>query len=798
MTAALWGNLPLEMRERIQWVVAEPVQKIPCYVDGDGQMHKASSTDPRTWMSYNWATYHAHQRGIHIGYVLHKNDPFTCIDFDVIDGDSQTRKGQAVDPSKWTKQSEYNEFLEYAYSLATYTEVSVWGKGLHVWVRGKIGEGLRRRGVEIYSQERYILCTGNVIVNLPIAERQDHLDAVLAQIRAENPPEVALAEVAQLQDDASIHARLMSAENASKAVPLWEGRWQELGYPSQSEADLALMSMLTFYSPSNEQCRRIFRASALGQRPKAIKDNRYLNYTLKIIRARQAYEQAQEEQGYATAKELAKNELARMEAARLNAGTSGPTGPGSAAPAQVAVTMAAPVAPEVVAAHGELEWPPGCTGALAAFIYQSAPRPVKEVAIVAALGLLAGITGKAWHIKNSGLNIYVILVAKSAIGKEAMHSGIAALCKSVLKYAPSIMRFICFNSFASGQALIKHCAINDSFLHINGEWGQRLKAFSDDATGKNPSLNTLRTTMIDLYQKSGPQAIVGGITYSNADNNIEAVSGVAYSMIGETTPKAFYESLSEDMMENGFLSRFTTITHEGDRPPLNMDQHETPPAHLVEYFGALCKRAEELLSRGQSVEVHPDKDGKKLYADFEIECDKQINSSNDERWRQMWNRASLKVMRIASIMAVADNWNNPVVSAVHVTWAQNVVRRDIQMMIERLKSGDIGTGDDTRDQKLLSVIYDAVVNGATAGYNIPDGMLGDGVVPYTLLQKRTARVSVFYKARQGGTQALKQTVQSLIDGGYITEMAAKDTTEKYAFKGKCYRIARALEEFKQF
>jgi len=43
--------------------------------------------------------------------------------------------------------------------------------------------------------------------------------------------------------DDELLAKAMRAVNDEKFRALWEGRWQELDYPSQSEADLAFMGM---------------------------------------------------------------------------------------------------------------------------------------------------------------------------------------------------------------------------------------------------------------------------------------------------------------------------------------------------------------------------------------------------------------------------------------------------------------------------------------------------------------------------------------------------------------------------
>jgi hypothetical protein len=195
--------------------------------------------------------------------------------------------------------------------------------------------------------------------------------------------------------------------------------------------------------------------------------------------------------------------------------------------------------------QGALPMPPGFVGALAQFIYQQAPLPVAEVAIVGALGLMAGIAGRVWHIPDSGLNLYVVLVARSAIGKEAMHSGIAKLIHAARREYPEVSFHTDFSDFVSGPALLKACAQNPCFVNVAGEIGHKFLAMS---VGQDASMRSLRKVLTTLYSKSGPGSIAGGITYSAQENNVDATQAVAFSLIGETTPGTFYESITDEMM----------------------------------------------------------------------------------------------------------------------------------------------------------------------------------------------------------------------------------------------------------
>jgi Protein of unknown function (DUF3987) len=828
--ASAWMRLPGELRALPQWAVAG-ASKAPLSASADGKLYHTAVNRPSEWMSFEQAvqlawdnrdrvTSHVDkkgrtvtQTGFNIGFMINDSDPYTCIDLDVKDAVSHPDE-----PELHTSQDQFDRYRSIYETMDSYTELSRSGKGLHVWIRADIGRGFRRDGVEVYSRERFIISTGQVVLDRPIADRQTLVARMVSQMRPVGEKFV-LEEFPEEEGDWLILDRATTASNSDKFNALWAGKWVELGFPSQSEADLALVSMLTFYSPSNEQVRRMFRDSELGKREKAVKDDRYINLTLNIIREREHREQLANLRAMVDAADYAQQlgaEDMRQRAAAAIAKAQGfitvpapdsfgqvpsrsvtslhepgqgepPTAP---APAAVALAQMAPVSAVAQQAGEEgIPWPPGLAGAIARFVYQSAPRPVKEVAIVAALGLLSGICGKAWHIPQSGLNLYIILVARSGVGKEAMHSGISAIIKACSRENPMFHNFIDFTEYASGPALTKGCVANPCFVNVSGEWGRKLKRLAQE-DGRDAALQTLRTQMTNLYQKSGPTAIVGGIGYSSTDNNVASIAGVSYSLIGETTPGTFYEALTESMMEDGFLSRFLIVEYEGDRPPENAQRIDAPDTALKDVLNNMAVQAALMIGKDYSCPVGRDEEAATLMNEFNLLCDANINATNDESKRQMWNRAALKSLRVAALLAVADNWMTPCIRKHHVEWAQLVVKRDIAVMKRRLETGDVGAGDNARERKMIAILKDYLVNPVPASYKVSDAMRQNSIVPRSYLQVRTKQVASFNNHKLGPIRALDDCVTSMIANGYIMEVQKDKVAEAYSYHGKSYRIIR--------
>ena len=441
--------------------------------------------------------------------------------------------------------------------------------------------------------------------------------------------------------------------------------------------------------------------------------------------------------------------------------------------------------------QGTLPAPPGFVGALAQFIYQQAPRPVPEVAIVAALGAIAGIAGRGWSISGTGLNLYVILVARSAIGKEAMHSGISMLVRAAIVDYPQVGDSFDFSDYASGQALIKACAQNPCFVNVSSEIGHKFMAMAKD---REPAMRTYRKTLTDLYSKSGPNGIAGGIAYSNQEGNTASTHGVAFSLIGETTPTNFFESITPAMMGDGFMSRFCVIEYTEERPDENRARLQSPPPELVSHFNIIARQAMLLESREQFQSVAIAHDAQALLDRFSTECDHAIRAAgDDEGRRQLWNRAHLKVLRVAGLLAVGDNPFAPTVTLAQAEWAVMLIRHGITAFLRRLDTGEVGEGTDGgREQKVLDLCREFLTLPAgskkLADYKRGADMQQAGIVPRRFLQHRTQRMSAFENHKLGHTAALNMAIKTAITNGNLMAVKKDTLVEQFGFHGEAYRV----------
>jgi hypothetical protein len=671
-----------------------------------------------------------------VGFILTAADPFAIIDLD----------------NKPDKPAEPQAQERILSAFTTYTERSASGLGFHIIMRGQIPAGVRRGSVEVYSADRFMICTGDVVKPLPVVDLQAMLSALVADMRVRE--EAPLVEVESEISDADLVDRATYAANGGKFTALCSGDWQA-DYQSQSEADFALLSILAFYTHDNDQVRRLFRYSALGQREKATCS--YIDRCLRKIRA---------------------NEIpaAAIHLPLLNQ-----------LPVQVPTALPPPAAsaPQL---QPPIAWPPGLIGQAASYIYSSSIRPVSEISLCAAVALVAGIAGRAYNISGTGLNQYLVLLAKTGAGKEGAAKGIDRLMGAIRKTVPAADQFIGPGAFASGQALVRTLDERAVFLSVLGEFGFTLKQMTDPRA--NAAVVMLKRVLLDLYSKSGADSVLRASVYSDKDKNTKMLQSPCVSILGESTPAAFYEGLTPRHIAEGLLPRISIIEYKGDRPPTNEHPAVVPPTSLVEALAELAATCLTMQHNGATCIVGCDIHAATLLRAFDIEADAKINGSPHEVECQLWNRAHLKAIKLAALVAVGCNPSNPSVTLEYAAWAVAFVRREMTDVLARYSSGDIGDSAGRLDAHVMRVVRDwgAFSPVRRAGYCdcIPKALFTSDWTHYRIIKKRCMPLPDFQQDRRGPVRALKETLEDLVSSGELIQMDRIKAAKELGVKAGLY------------
>jgi hypothetical protein len=290
-----WDTIPADLKNRHMWLAWRPVEIIT--KKGERKLDKkpliaarpergASSTDPQTWCSYDECRTGCELFGLQPGLAL--CDGLLGCDID-----------QCRDPDTGV-------IADYAWEIIqqfnTYTEVSPSGTGVHMLLWADLStlaailnldaKDLRKKTtfygghIEFYDRHspHYFTITGHRVPHTSefIEPRQPVFEALYKRVFGNLINEVRAVRVRRKQiavrynpfdlaaEDEVVLDLIRRAANAPKFCLLYdEGDWHAVkkvdgsDYDSQSEADLALMTMLGFYTLDAAQLERLFESSAL-------------------------------------------------------------------------------------------------------------------------------------------------------------------------------------------------------------------------------------------------------------------------------------------------------------------------------------------------------------------------------------------------------------------------------------------------------------------------------------------------------------------------------------------------------
>ena len=439
-------------------------------------------------------------------------------------------------------------------------------------------------------------------------------------------------------------------------------------------------------------------------------------------------------------------------------------------------------------------FPPGLVGEVAHYIYSSAVRPVKKIALAGAIALVAGIVGRCYNFSNTGLNQYVILLATTGTGKEGAQNGISNLVERVSNKAPSVHDFFGPGAYSSGQALVRTLDERKCFFSIMGEFGITLSRITDPRA--NAADKTFRKVILDLYGKSGWNQYLQSSVYADSEKNTQQVRAPALTILGESTPEEFFGTLSGRNIADGLIPRFLLLQYKGKRPARNLNANHPPDDRLVEKLTAIVSKALQSAANNINCPVGIEPDALAMLDAFDLKADNEINNPEaDDASKQLWNRAHLKALKLAALIAVGINYNNPIINMDCARFAIDMVSKDIETMMGNFRSGLMASDEVRREQ----LVHQACVDYLAMDYRkrltyIRNTTLAKlEIVPIAFLRRRLRNVSDFADVGDTG-RALDNAIKSLVD---MQDLKPIPHTElmKHGIKAKteCYALCTKFE-----
>lgn len=459
--------------------------------------------------------------------------------------------------------------------------------------------------------------------------------------------------------------------------------------------------------------------------------------------------------------------------------------------------------------------------------YETRIKPILEVSLASVIAIMSGIVGKMWQLPTgTGLNNYVILSARSGIGKEGLHTTKNDLFMQLRKKFPKndFRRHVIDDDFASGQALVKRCLQEAgsktgerntqfssitldkyaSFVNFQKEFGKNLSEMGEDS--RNQSAQSLKAQYLRLYTGSAQTDMLSAMTYSNSENNYTETYAPAFSIVGEATISGIADALTPQMAQDGFLSRFLTITYKGGAVPQNKTSFGLPiPDYVLDKLNDLLVVENNFSGHVEScvpkfITIMLDEQADEFNTMLENWCMEMLDQAGDaEHFRQAWNRCQLKILKLAGVCAVCQNYSDPVINIQHIAWATRLVFLDIANTYDMITNGETsltGNSENTMASSLLDSIKQFIINSDSVmlcnatnlNAKTVKAMRADRVVPLSYLTYVLGSQKIFVKAKFGYLRAITSTLDRLSQEGAIEVVPKGQAWATYKTKSLCYKL----------
>lgn len=810
------NNLPAAFEGFSNWVAwreelspSGRLTKVP-YQATDSFL-RADPTNPQTWNRLASAVKKALLMGhgfgskAGVGFVITRESGLVCIDLD--------------DPNKLGPNAENAIKVHQEILLAfagTYIERSPSGTGYHIWFRGELPDGRLsitlkdKAGIEIYSGERYMTVTGDVLDGATvITDQQPMLDKLIQlmvhinggmlpgkAITANDTNEIA-TELGRRLDLTDEQVVQIAIRNNAKFLEFFNST------PPSDRSRFAkpVAGDLDKITASPEQILRIMAFSPIGQTYDFNElERKLLKYWLPECRESNREILEKREIGRQLQAELVEREKQKEIDRANNLEQSLDVAPEHDPQFTSSADLLAAFkhGPKRIRPFAE-EYPPGMIGIMAAEIRDRATmRASKDFAIATALGLFAGLSGHAYSFERVNGALYMLLLGTSGQGKEAPAEARDVLVTQLRAVGvPKEMTGGLYGpgKITSPQGLHRRLETDKTLFCILGESTLWLR----DLVSSNMGVNLeVKRFILDLYGKMGAGRVITPSEVLNKDNKLGVVMCPAATLLMEGEPRVYHELVGDEAYtSSGLCARIIHV--EGN--PSDMPEKNYGVTSFSEYVvGSLASMlpawAEKRQTQTALVQAQQNgvsfggvsKETAYIYATMTEGClahhrgfDRELDfflRDSDPKISDVFNRVVPNILRVSLNLAAGVNPYNPVIDLPIYEWAQEYVLRGLSRLRLRIETGQTGTGDVKIRHLMLSKVEEWAAMPPSERLKILQRrtkisnqncktMSYVPLITWSVLQAMILPSAEHHVGKGRGTQAMRMMLNDMKEGGQL-------------------------------
>lgn len=408
--------------------------------------------------------------------------------------------------------------------------------------------------------------------------------------------------------------------------------------------------------------------------------------------------------------------------------------------------------------HQDMDFPPGLAGVISEGIFNVATYKHKMFSISSALALISSAAQGAYRSPNGDgvLGSYQCLITDSGGGK-------GDYINPVLSILRKIHTELVLGEPASGQALraeMHKCSSKVIWVDEIMKWVMKVLG------AKDACMLLLQSDYLVAW--SGGTII--GIATKEEINCSPEIPTPTLSVIGAGPLKSFQTMLRQggSLADDGFLSRLDFIVANAPMPKtfiktkpydipreiLHRLQRIAKPIEKSEektFFGGLKKvKINRLVFDPKAIEWP--KDVSDVWDEFAKECYLRAISTG---LKPVWSRTAEKALRVASILAIIDNPDLPMVTLDGLEWAMRWHKRlSVDLELHCMEHLDKSDEQMARDILLKAL---RAAEGRVSGARVGRNSIGQWSRPWSKLDERVKMSAIESLERDGMIESNRST-----------------------------------------